>query len=319
MSMSWGGVIASALAGGAAGAMGSVAKDIDDEQKAAIQAKRDAALAKLAQETHKVNAETSAKVALDNVGPMAKAASDAKSANVEQDAATANKQSDLTRASRTADDQAKEDTKYNKYGQEIWKGGKKIGSVEKDAEEERRAQELHDARVESLEAGSEAKRARAGKDNRGGGGGSGEEKPRNEKPLDWKKTEDQPRGMVRYFDKNTGYYMEVTPAKEAKKGDKGVVNKLTLGLVDAFVDPDTPAVEEKRVYKDAEGKTVPFDVVEAKRREVSGLKPVESQPAAGTVDFADAKKQADAAIARSPKNAAAIKARFKTLTGKEYR
>lgn len=331
----WGGVIASALAGGTAGAMSSVAKDIDEQQKAALQAQRDQRLAELARETHKINAQASAQVDIETAGPKAKAISDAKAATAEQDAATVNKVSDLTRPSRTADQQATEDTKYNKYGNEVWKGGKKIGTVEKDPEDERRAKELHDARVESLTAGAEAKRAAASKLDRSGEPKDPKE-PKTPKIPDskWKQVEGQDGVFV---DDVTGWRRVEIPAVKAKPEETNWRGKVIKEAV--------PEQKARVEFQDSSGKPVTPEQFEAKRREHAGIKPdttkagvvdsgapvkleakAEEKPAekpaakpAAAPSFDEVKRQADAALAKPGANVAAIKARFKQITGKDYR
>lgn len=269
MAMGWGGVIASALAGGAAGAMSSVAKDIDDQQKAALQAQRDERLAQLAQQTHKVNAQASADIELAQAPLKAKVANDlantyAPDANARAAAATRS-QIEPEAEKAAAIEKAKEGEKYHTLspGVRLVKGDKVVIEGEPRVLTEEEA-EYWNARTENERAKAGLWVAKTEKTEAGGGGK--DDKPRNVKAFEWKEEEKRgPGGVKKYVDKTTGFTKEVIPAVAAKEAKSGILGWGAEAAV--------PGKEEQVIYKDPEGKVVPFEVVEAKRYEVSGVKP----------------------------------------------
>ena len=266
MGMGWGGVIASALAGGAAGAMGSVAKDIDEQQKAAIQAKRDEVLARLQRENQASLARTNKDLDLEYAPKMAAASEEAAAAaapakrqRAVDDAKAAadakeesdNKHAQSRRERATADAEAAEKAKPTTLssGQAKYdKDGKLIVKNEDKAGDEQKRASARNADAAAEEHRERAKKIKDGKD-------PDTEKPRNDQKFDWKE-----HGRNTWVDSVTGVTKTVIPKVEAKKGEwrwKGPN------------DPDTPEQPQREVYTYG-GKEISFDEVQALRSQKSG-------------------------------------------------
>jgi hypothetical protein len=318
MSMSWGGVIASALAGGAAGAMGSVAKDIDEQQKSAIQAKRDATLAQLARENHKANAQASADIDLAQIPLKAAATNDALNAastdaNTREVAAIKAKAPAMAEAAGklTA---AQEAEKFHTLspGVRLVKGDKVVIDG---APRELTAEEADYFNARADEARARGNQAQAKADKTEAGSGAKPDKVKAEKPFAW----EAEKGSREWSqDKTTGYYKRVI---SGKAGDPGSSGFLGMGKRDPV-----PASEGVTEYYAPDKKTkVTFEEVDAKRNEDSGNKP----RASGVVNTGAAPASADDPVAlakaayqfikQHPEKAADVKAAYKAKTGKDLR
>jgi hypothetical protein len=269
MSMSWAGVIGSALAGGAAGAMGSAAKDIDEQQKAAIQAKRDAALAALARENQIAVARAGKEMDLEYAPKMAAASEEAAAA-----AAPAKRQRAADDAKAAADAKEESDNKHAKSRRErevedtkAKEGAKNrvlsAGQAEYGPDgklivknEDKAGDEQKRASARNSDAAAEEHRARAKKV--GEGADPDNPKPRNDQKFDWKE-----HGRNTWVDSVTGVTKTVIPKVEAKKGEWRAFKEN---------DPDTPEVPAREVYTYG-GKEISFDEVQALRASKSGKSP----------------------------------------------
>lgn len=101
--MGFGGIIASALAGGVAGAAGSMAESLLEEQKNEAQRLRDEALASLAQKTYAANKQTD----IANIVPTAEATAKGMGITTPVEAARAGQITKATEDARVAADLAK--------------------------------------------------------------------------------------------------------------------------------------------------------------------------------------------------------------------
>lgn len=307
--MGWGGVIASALAGGAASAMTSIAGSLDDQMKAEIQAKRDAQLSKLRQEEHAANKKLDAQVELDSMRPKAEMANQlanefAPDANARAAAATRSQiEPEAEKAGAIEKAKEAEKTHTLSAGQRLVKGDKVI------IEGEPRV--LTEEEAEYWNARTEAERARAGfltakGDNAGAGGGK-EKKPAAEK---WKESGKGSEGGKLSVEEHTGYTQEVVPGTKERPEERRWLgpNK-----------PAVPATEARVIYRDPSGKQVTRAEFEAALQKTPGV--VNSGVAASgatSKSLAEIRAEATAALARPGAKVAAIKARFKELTGKDY-
>jgi hypothetical protein len=250
MSMSWGGVIASALAGGAAGAASSVAKDIDDQQKAAIQAQRDAQLAKLARENQIAVARNSKELDLEYVPKMAdaKEAEDAKNAP-----ARSKREADAAAAKEEAIHKVKGD-KLN-AGEAVYNAD---GTLRAFNAKELDPAETKLKEAQARKADADAAYAKAHADVVKAKGAEQPAKPRNEMKFDWQPDKKDPNIA---YDKTTGVTRIITPEVKEKAG------------VTHWYKPDEPGSpgkkrEEKYFYG---GKEIPFEDVERMRQEASSV------------------------------------------------
>lgn len=279
--MGWGGVIASALAGGTAGAMSSVAKDIDDQQKAALQAQRDERLAQLTRQNQEALARLNSQLEIDSIGPKAKANTQAIVDNLPAAIDAENRRVAGTAEAKAA--AAQGEAKARAAGEMEGKGGQVLskGSVllDKDGNikfdnSDTQTQEDKDlkkaqARKEDAVAGyykSEAER-KVAKDESGGGKA---EKPVAEykasyKKVDGAKIPGAPAGAEVQWDEGTQTFRVFVNPKDAKEAVKEPAWKVWASDQKA-----EPAVAGGWKYLDADMKPITVSELAARGRAAQG-------------------------------------------------
>jgi len=265
--MSWAGIIASAAAAGGAGAMGSVAQDIGDQQKAEIQRQRDKALADLAQQTHKANLQAGVDSTLQNADAMT-------AAKVKEQAAL-----EPGKVQEAGDIEAvKNKTRIVPSGSRLIDndGNIIVDAVEKPMSDEERA--LYKARVANELASADAHRSTAEKNR------AAAENPKSDKTTKFDVPDFKPApNLGRNFsiDTKTGITKEEIKGSAAVPEDKGILGTGIGG------SPAKEAIAPKMVYRDANGQILSPDQyfgfypksLGAQASEDSGSYPSTPQPA----------------------------------------
>ena len=242
MSMSWGGIIGSALAGGAAGAMGSVASDIGDQQKAALQRQRDEALAKLQRESHAVELQQTADSAIKNAPAVAAAQRDAYAQQTPLEVDRA-KQIDATKSENR--------TRIIPAGSRLTdnEGNVLVDAQEKPQTPEEKAKIASE--IANLNASAEEHRAAAAKNR------AAAENPKSDKTTKFDVPNWQPAPQFGKggdaknwsYDANSGTVKHVIPGQAAVPEDKGLVNRW-LGTGSDAKPAKAPVVETFTVGDD---------------------------------------------------------------------
>ena len=265
MAMSWGGVIGGAIAAGAAGGMSSMAKDIDEQMKAEMQALRDKQLAELARQSHAINTAKDIELRTAAIG-----STEAAKAKAEEEQATgrlARKGEELALAADVEVEKQRR-IEADKGRTRILPAGSRLigadGEVLTEAETRKLTPEERDLAI----ARTEDARSRASKNDRGPA--EKPEKPENLKPQKYMPVKGD-RSLE--YDELTDTYRRTITSVAGKPAKKGIVSSLTGGAISSFEEPEVSAVRGGYEYLDANLKPISEAAVEEKRRERSGYKP----------------------------------------------